>query len=554
MKIHPEPDELKSDGEGILCRAEIFSVDVRKAPRLVLREIFICSGVSFVEEDLDKNRKKLVENYLLLKRTKFSKDLRKWARQVNPYMSFSREILLRKISAILNFRRDIEIKCSAIGFSDLTKDSCPLTALYSKIQTYDLPYEIESWEMFNIYDMTDKYEIFSKRILETINVCKTLFISKALSEKVHIDYEILEKSEVNLSVTRETLPRTNVEAIVFAAKFWGLDIVNSEYPLKDYHSFRQFGKVSTEKLSKKIKKDPYSLSLSINFQEKLPRKFYPRNVLEQFCTNYGLDIKDPYFSAYQFNTGERWSTSTEKIRVNETNVFGETEEDCELVFYYGNEKVYWFSLEELIAMFKSNFCLENCYNKEEMKNIEQLQFLLNLRDYPNFELRLELLKVITEIKTLLEDKTKVVDTFCSRLSEERETLVILIYHLGLYMRGWDGISVPILREFQSSKTQNEIDIKVNEAYHNLLTHLKKCHKTTEVLYKFLPVYVCWDNVVRVRLDLNLNEKITNVFNKPDDVMSCIRLTSNNLIVTSHVLYNKITGKDLFDFSTFETCA
>lgn len=473
-----------------------------KIPNILLSYIARCQGMSF--ETFDREQM-LIE----LENSSFKTDsLSEVARWINQNHVWTFKSLIEAYRFLISSETS-----SLIG--PCTPDfprSMDLCKIYPSISEY-CSIDTTEDEMYDIY----RYSLLSETHLQgLVRSLIPTFSKKTLINfiKTHTrpsytpSKEKLESSFRKLSDKKFLLsniyPTKHEMAIGLASINFGLDISKSTDPLFEYENIRSNPKSRT-----------LYLNLRKQFSSDLPESCYSEEILDYHLSTFGIEIKTNKYKKL-VELFEKGTFQPFDLSFNSTTTvtFENASNDPTVVVYGCRDEYFVTTLAEMNLVFEcgGNFTFEPIVFDEPN---------LNRLVYCNPAYR----ELVDRIQLHHEQEEKQI-TF---MGTKYKSLLIKLLHLGMYMRGWDGLGpFPELVSITSEETFNKISINITELVHQI--------KSDERYDEFKKLSAYTYNVDRYVEKSYIGIVIQNVERRE----GCIRLASNVLCFTAN-RYLVLTG-------------
>jgi hypothetical protein len=351
---------------------------------------------------------------------------------------------------------------------------------------------------------------------------------------------------------KELLPKCNKEAILLCSYNYGIDITQTKDPFTEYAWIQfcdekhiDYNPIDELLLKYRNKNKNYG-SLLYYFNPYLPEEAYSKNLLQNI--NY-VDV-DEYEIYYELQLISLQETFYPGWLPNIENL--ETPINCDLIediksedlicFGILNEKLYastWLELYNTFSHYKSfinPFQQRTVFPISSIKRL--LKISLDLNDTSDD--RIKLADIIQFLLTLhIEDNNKIFSIknqyeISDKISIQNS--LIKLYELSLYMRGWDGQEQhPIYNVPVSDAILTE-----NRSLVAIVNFEESC-KDNFILS--LPL-ILWKEEYVLSQDeeqgLTIGDRLNIIKNglNHDNTSSCIRLSSNTLLIT-YIYYCKL---------------
>lgn len=573
-------------------------------PLCVLSEICDAMNVKHSNDYYHINNIKTISISCLSKR-----NLRILARYINSKCLWNKKSLINAYKFMHNVNREFDVDKigkQKPGYEDYSNccvvySECKKRGIKTSrsMNISTMCYLIKVYDNYDIKEVNALLFSLLKNKIDVINCisCLNINIDYSIKYRDNIDFVTNSKYSVIPSFYKRSIPtfnqlsqeinrqialfpitikpKTNIEAICFAAIKYGVDISDSLNPFCELERLKILPYNPFDQNLKQRKGSPYkelhSLYLREHFNPKLPQKFYTRKHIFSLLENYSVDCNETFESGY---TIMQYLSLVENFYEGRIPLLEEKfnnkngDKDCKTivtqedlselndnqVICYGvpGGKYKAYEIQSLIDCFKFYKHFRDPATSSEMFSdisIIKLLHICNKRNDLN-----ELMDIIIDIKSksgnLLPEEIIFRDKyFNADIIEAREIVEILqkFFELSMYMRGWDGSSsYPI--GSSPVEDQNAVNIRVTDAIHKF----EDCCNNHQIfldlpLYRWIKsegkYYRCTDKekglTIRQRLNLVKTGK---------SVYSCIRLTSNWFACTACFYFSLIKLPNPIDIS------
>lgn len=373
-------------------------------------------------------------------------------------------------------------------------------------------------------------------------------------------------------------PRNNLEAIVLAAINLKANLIFIDDPISEYKNLNQHLQKSPEDiyflkytaLDRKVRLG-YSLSL-INFDSRLPEIFYPEQFLRSMSDYNGrglfsehnpyeymqiLSITETFYHCWHPNISNK-ETPFLYDEIKSINF------DNLICYGVPSSNLIGITLDELISIFRINKSFRNDIIPDKNQrnfteeNINRLKRLLRRSPILNNQKSIDCLEEINRIEILNQDSSNKLRELLNIYPNNKiiiDQILDLYFDLGLYMRSWNGdrSSYPI--EEAPVENQNLTDINVT----NQINKIKEFpQKDILTIIEDLPIFKYEDGKFIPDNDENQGLTIAGrmkiVLQDESNINSCIRMTSNYLLLTIYRIKNVLSLDLPFNLSKFRFIA
>jgi len=213
-----------------------------------------------------------------------------------------------------------------------------------------------------------------------------------------------------------------------------------------------------------------------------------------------------------------------------------------------DQKYYIFTYVELYTHFKTSNVLTDPINKKELSPIEtkKMMYLTGLDKYTDetFDHHEIRGKMHTLIKLLSDNSSKnIIKSIINKINEDKtgmnkeivENIIRLFTELAMNMRGWNGEKeYPIKQSYNLD--QGIIYRRVSEKLHELSIYSKNFQDMVGLFYKLPLVKYRDGNYLPSNQEsgLTIKDRLDIIQHQPDNVNSCIRLSSNYILATIYL--------------------
>lgn len=359
-------------------------------------------------------------------------------------------------------------------------------------------------------------------------------------------------------------PKTHAEAVILACMCYNIDLSYSQFPLAEYSRLKE-NPLCYVPLDPYIKsltvKNPFILHLDVFFNPLLPEKMYEHIDLRKMALLEGYRetdfIEESYFSLLQyaylsetFYHGKSWNIVNETIFSTFDAV--EDEKSSKIVCYGCRDgPMHAFTYVELAQYFRKSRSFQNPLNNDVFGRtaIQKLKILSSMSqpgDTPEDIAEKALLKqAINHVEVLSEGTTlsirRLYDIYISK-DEDKAVITKMVwsfFRLGMYMRGWDGLSIlPIINA--PVLDQDMVDIRVNTEIHSLENIVSEAGEAGKLfmkvpLLKYVKGEYVPSNTIEEGLTIGERLDIVKIGDNDDEDFqeACIRLTSNWFCATAY---------------------
>jgi len=443
-----------------------------------------------------------------------------------------------------------------------------------KMAIFDsLKFQYSDSDLINVLSMTS--ESSNQFIPEEIEINK-------IEDVKNITYEDISKcaDEIDLMEEDEKKDKPNnaCEAIVMAGIYYKIDLTKCKDPFSEYQLLKkEIYFPHDSDLKEKIKFSniyPESLDnpwINKNFNPNLPESMYSERDLITLCSEEGIySFDESYYSSLQvaYLTETFIHGKQGNITNKETSFFEKIENlEYDEVIVYGirgnqNEKNYFraYTYGELLDNFANYKRFSDPITSEIFSDevINKLYLLTQkekrtTESEEKYKERSELGEEIERVKIYFSINNEYIEKFLEKYEklndddkERVEKVLMNILHLGMYMRGWNGIgNYPLTSQetnYESDK-QIVIDDRVTQCLIDLENKIKNLNDLNKlgnfILNLPLMQHNNESNTFVTSNDenegLTINDRIYIVRKGEDEngMSSCIRLSSNKFCATAY---------------------
>lgn len=360
---------------------------------------------------------------------------------------------------------------------------------------------------------------------------------------------------------KRIIPKSHNDAIILASLIYNLNLVDSKYPYQEYLKLRQckglnfYTPIDIE-FRKKYLRNPDWFNLNI-FWEPALSFIYDEEGLRRMCSNEGYELEDfRNYSPESLLQISRISNNVylgkhiyEDVDVSAINMTDLKELDSKQCLTIGNIEskfLHIYTFDELVEYFTNEKEYRNPVKENEILSKKIINKLKLYATKLNHTGMLEVMEMIHKWKQYSNEFTDKLRTLYNKNTNIVNFLNKLI-EIGMYMRGWKVVcdSYP-LRESQTKVVEGAISkIEVNFV------------TSTSELYQILETYTEEEKKILSNLPLmriSVTEDVQDFIVTPDkddgssildrlrivsegdkhkNMKSCIRVTSNILLVTAY---------------------
>lgn len=441
--------------------------------------------------------------------------------------------------------------------------------------------------------LTRRTESFIKRDANRIDLINILALSpfeindpNPSIPEGNIDYSITPKCDTSheiLSILHNSLndirflqnkidPVTDAGSIALAGMNFNIDISKSQCPIKEYITLKSMGRNDYVPIDNWFKywyqKNFNLFDLSISFNPLFPSAFFQNNQLNSICINEGYTPNDvandgPYellqlaYISETFYYGEIPTMKNVQTPINLDNIsdipYGQL-----LCFGIRELQLLPISMTELIELFTTNQNFSSPFRYDSIFSTFAINKLKNIVRNPispspkiplsleTMQIKSRLYEIITRIELVLkntDDPTRQLSFTYRNASPDtkqliRNTLTKLL-HIGMYMRGWDGISnYPVVKAPVPPEREHQIAIDITKSISEYESSCRSLGKIGNQINS-LPLVIYKDNQYQLSNNisdgLTISDRISIVKDgdQTNNIASCIRLSSNWLCASAH---------------------
>ena len=383
----------------------------------------------------------------------------------------------------------------------------------------------------------------------------------------NIDWCMLELYANNMldisNMLRRIVPITHEEAICLAAYNEDIDISRAQDPLSEYARVIEMGSSYVPLdpyMLMEYNRDKFSIFSSHNFNPRLPQSVYSSDNLRVLAFMEGYTDRDlannnPYellqvaYLSCTFHKGVL-SSSTNDVTLSLDKV--DSYSNSELVsFGVRDVSTYVFALTELSDSFMSSFSYYNPIAKSPFPkvSITKLRLICTNKGASDtnasIEAKKELIRVMDKIDVFssssnikVQELILLHENGSIEEKEKIETCLILLLHVGMYMRGWKGVKheFPIKEAITPPDVINTVFLNVTKSIHDFECYVERNHMQEKIYV--LPL-MNWrgaferSNTQEEGLTIKDRIDIVKEGEESTSMSSCIRLSSNRLCYSCH---------------------
>ena len=195
------------------------------------------------------------------------------------------------------------------------------------------------------------------------------------------------------------------------------------------------------------------------------------------------------------------------------------------------------------------------------------KIILICKSFPHEQKYTELLNTIRDTKIIgnvmnskMKEFISYVKNCDSNTKVQIDTIFDNMFNLGMIMRGWNKKDEYPLSEKQCQDyaiKYDNIETDVIDTIKTLLDNINGMTDTTKMLIKSLPLIKITEKEKNYYRNSNVEEGLTFydrlilISTKPDNVYSCLRLSSNYIVSTSQYYNVLINGKSYIDITKLD---
>ena len=286
--------------------------------------------------------------------------------------------------------------------------------------------------------ITENIHGCSNKMLYKIKEHIPLFTNYDFKNNIDLDIqEIVEKININYMIMKSFL--TPIEAIIFGAKFFFIDLTKSTNPIAELkkfnlckHNNEKYKPVMEDEFSKIYNKNNFSIYLD-KFWKPNISELYSNKILQQlniFENTDGSQKIDTRYKMYNFYPGD--------IKEGENTItFG----------IIGTDSIKTFTPPELSELFSSDSDFINPLERNICIPLCVIGKLINIcKEFPENDKFTYLTEVINKIKSEQKIKDSSIDDIIEKYifsSEKINKFIKKIFLLGLKSRGWKETEIYI---------------------------------------------------------------------------------------------------------------
>lgn len=388
----------------------------------------------------------------------------------------------------------------------------------------------------------------------------------------------LDKHKNSSYILTQINPKNHYDAIILSALLYNLNITESSHPFDEYMKIKEVKNLSFYKpvdlnFRKKYIINPDWYNLSLHWEPTLSY-IYDENGLKKLCSHEGFTQED--FRTYGFDALLQISRISFNVFLGK-NVYGKEKytsielEDLKDLHNYecitmGNletKELHTYTFDELARYFKTYKTYSNPNKQNEIleeRIIRKISIFANkLNHLPMLE-ALEIVDKWKSFSTQYTDKLRAIFAHSYGISE----IFYMIMEAGMYMRGWKVTSekYPLGEKFTLSKDikpediSHTIETNVFTSIQKVLERLEKYKDEEKKILKELPLMKMSISNGEISYIVSpdpddgssIFERLGYVLNgdKHKNMKSCIRLTSNILLVSVHYYLRSLDFTEPFN--------
>ena len=396
----------------------------------------------------------------------------------------------------------------------------------------------------------DRDKVISRITLNLRNESdETLYkINKLINESINFKFEDFDKEDLEKVKDKISLYYlisksclTNLESIVYAAKFYSMDLSMSSNPAIEFLELnsskldeRKYNPIVDDEFSKVYNRNSNFFSMDKFWRKKI-KILYPQKTLNSLTHYEGGDDeeKSEEFLHHQYSSNNFYqgfvpfcnetSTYIKQININEL--------DKNSIISFGNmedKKFIYLTPDEISDFFEKENDFIDFIESNNSINMNSVTKLINIcKEFPHVTSYYRLINIINEIKTDGKIKCPIIESLLEKYLFHSDSLDRLF--VGLY-----EISETILKNEDYKSLNEKIIYKINNYNDNSLKNTLK----TIPLIKYNKRFFILKNFKNINVVIDLLERLEQEEN--------IKEYAEILKITSYYYYHILSGKKLFN--------
>jgi hypothetical protein len=431
--------------------------------------------------------------------------------------------------------------------------------------------KIKDWVYGSFPLQNETLERSHHRMLKTlVKPLDPIVTSSSLKQRLEtlgLPSKVYQKVELHQKrIAIHLQPKNTLDAILFAAYYFDLDLSQTQDPILEYHHLSCYLDQHTsmkgwapqdEHFRMCTFLNPPLMLLSRSFHDLFAVEFYTLNALQYMYREWGgltfpsstLRMHDALYQHL------RWVCLLETVYIgiypeitNETTPIHWEElkhipPNLVLCLGIRHQHLEAFHIQEWIDHFKYKRAFVHPSKKEEVLKenvIVRLKHLL--QQQKSLALYQDLLNVIETIEFLNQTSHHQIKTFCRCYAEEKTvvqegwlSLLRCLLDLGLKMRGWDGESSAYPIEIALVEDNLAVEQRSQEALHGYLEMKIDQREIIDALPLFNYKNHRYEPSRSIKEGYTISDRIHIVTqgNETENTASCIRMSSNWFVSTAY---------------------
>lgn len=378
---------------------------------------------------------------------------------------------------------------------------------------------------------------------------------------------------------RKIIPKSHNDAIILGALVYNINLTHSKFPLDEYLQLKGCKKVDfyvpiDKEFQKKYLRNSLWFDLTVNWEPSLSF-IYDDEGLRRLCLKEGYTSED--FRNYSPESLLQLSRISNNVFLGK-NIFEDVEQtaismidlkdieskNCVTIGNIETKTLYVYTFDELTQYFDMQKEYKNPVKEIEVfdkKIVNKLRILAESYDHQRF---LYVMESIEKWKEFSDENTNRLRKIYS-INKNVSNFLYQVMNIGMYMRGWKVVCDEYpLREAQTKV----VDGTLSKIEVNFVTEVDK-------LYQLLNKYnreekECLESLPLIRVSINGNVQSFIITPEKDDgknildrlqivsegdkhknSKSCIRVTSNILLITSYYYLRSLGLPEPFNINELD---
>ena len=559
-------------------------------PLSVIINCFKCCNYLITEENIITKKQKRIDfynsysNFFEKKEIYNDKELEQIASFTSYYdVKWTKETLLKSFNHILDFETNIEDYLNT-EFIHGPKDKDNIYN-YDVIMVYQLCCYCNINTNFDstIDDMVtgikdylnlSKKELFKDISRKLCNYSKIQLlklnkdIKQLKNDKNYEDYKSI--SDINL--LKRTL-LTNEEAIVYCAKYYWIDVSESECPydeMIELHYCKNSDdsyKPIDENFLTNYNKNKYYYQLDYFYKSEF-KDFYSSTCISNLLKHESVDIDEPeLFFQYLddiIKNNNFYCGIFPHSNNQSTFIYKEDIDDNTLISYGTYEDNIVITPNELSEFFINHnefMEIKECKSVLDKRLIDKLIKICKQNPLDNQYIKLlNTIQNINKNKNIINEKIQNLISVYKIENEKMDIFFTKLFELSMYMRGWkvnNNYQLPLDKNLcnENSFHNEKIEMNIHDSMTSLFKFIDELEIHLKTIINDLPLIKLNENDKTFYRNTNTDEGLTlierlHIIIKNDSVYSCIRMSSN-YIASTYYYYDVIILKNIKKFNIDE---